>query len=41
MFTEQLLKTIVGSISYSDSDNKWHATMNATANQLEAAPERE
>jgi hypothetical protein len=26
-------------ISYSSSDNKWHAKMNATADQLKAAPE--
>jgi hypothetical protein len=26
-------------ISYSSSDNKWHAKMNATAEQLRAAPE--
>lgn len=26
-------------ISYSSSDNKWHAKMNATAEQLKAAPE--
>lgn len=26
-------------ISYNDSDKKWHATMNATAPQLKAAPE--
>ena len=26
-------------ISYNDSDKKWHATMNATAAQLKAAPE--
>jgi sporulation protein YlmC with PRC-barrel domain len=26
-------------ISYNDSDKKWHATMNATANQLKSAPE--
>ena len=26
-------------INYNDSDKKWHATMNATADQLKAAPE--
>jgi sporulation protein YlmC with PRC-barrel domain len=26
-------------ISYNDSDKKWHAAMNATADQLKAAPE--
>jgi sporulation protein YlmC with PRC-barrel domain len=26
-------------VSYNDSDKKWHATMNATADQLKAAPE--
>lgn len=26
-------------VSYSDSDKKWHAAMNATADQLKAAPE--
>jgi sporulation protein YlmC with PRC-barrel domain len=26
-------------ISYNDSEKKWHATMNATADQLKAAPE--
>ena len=26
-------------VSYSNSDKKWHATMNATADQLKAAPE--
>jgi sporulation protein YlmC with PRC-barrel domain len=26
-------------ISYNESDKRWHATMNATANQLKAAPE--
>jgi sporulation protein YlmC with PRC-barrel domain len=26
-------------VSYNDSDKKWHATMNATANQLKSAPE--
>ena len=26
-------------LSYHDSDKKWHATMNATADQLKAAPE--
>jgi sporulation protein YlmC with PRC-barrel domain len=26
-------------VSYNDSDKKWHATMNATAEQLKAAPE--
>jgi sporulation protein YlmC with PRC-barrel domain len=26
-------------VTYNDSDKKWHATMNATADQLKAAPE--
>jgi sporulation protein YlmC with PRC-barrel domain len=26
-------------VNYTDSDKKWHATMNATAEQLKAAPE--
>jgi sporulation protein YlmC with PRC-barrel domain len=26
-------------VSYNDSDKKWHATMNATADQLKAPPE--
>jgi hypothetical protein len=26
-------------VTYSDSDKKWHAAMNATADQLKAAPE--
>jgi len=26
-------------VSYSDSDKKWHASMNATTDQLKAAPE--
>jgi sporulation protein YlmC with PRC-barrel domain len=26
-------------VSYNDSDKKWHATMNASADQLKAAPE--
>ena len=26
-------------VTYSDSDKKWHATMNATSDQLKAAPE--
>jgi hypothetical protein len=26
-------------VSYNTSDKKWHATMNATADQLKAAPE--
>jgi sporulation protein YlmC with PRC-barrel domain len=26
-------------VSYNDSDKKWHASMNATADQLKAAPE--
>lgn len=26
-------------VSYNDSDKKWHATMNATADQLKSAPE--
>jgi sporulation protein YlmC with PRC-barrel domain len=27
------------SVTYSDTDKKWHAKMNATADQLKAAPE--
>jgi hypothetical protein len=26
-------------VSYNESDKKWHATMNATTDQLKAAPE--
>ena len=26
-------------VSYNDSDKKWHATMNTTAEQLKSAPE--